>query len=438
MRKKGYFRLGMVGLVVAMLFALIFGEAASPAAQTTIKISVGAGASGYAVEGGVKLFEKRFPEYKVELVRTPWVQLYEKTMAEFLGKTGAYDAVQVLARWYAAVHPYLEDLTPLVQKDGPPLSDFIGDTEFYTVDGKLIGLPFRLFVEYILYGRQDLLEESGLQMPVTWEDYVEAARKLTMDTDGDGEIDIYGTGFEAGGGPESVGLFVANFHTREGRILAADGRDMVPFESRSGKAVVDALRTWQNLVIEGLVPKGVPGWSMYDTLDWFCRGKVALVQMNNARIGVANDPEKSDVAGKVLGGAPPHVISEEWRTPVGFWALTIPNYISEERKKAAWEFTRFLSGYDAQLETALHWANGPVRYDVFDSEEYQRIYPCTQAVVESGPHAVAPPELYIKEARKIEIVIDDALTEVLAGESPEAAGRSMFEGIAEVLGYQYR
>ena len=437
MIKKSYFRLGIVGLLVGVFLIPILGQKASTE-QQVIKISVGAGASGYAVEGGVELFEKRFPDYKVELVRTPWVQLYEKTMAEFLGKTGAYDAVQIYSRWYEAVHPYLEELTPLVLRDGPSLSKFIGDVDFYTVNGKLIGLPFRLFVEYILYGRQDLLEEAGLQMPVTWDDYVEAARKLTMDTDGDGEIDIYGTGFEGGGGPETVGLFVASFYTKGGRILTADGKDVVPFESKSGKAVVDTLRTWQTLLREGLVPKGVPAWSMYDTLDWFCRGKVAMVQMNNARIGIANDPEKSDVAGKVVCGVPPHVVPGEWRTPFGYWALTIPNYISEKRKKAAWEFVRFLSGYDAQLETALHWANGPVRHDVFESEEYQKIYLATQAVVESGPHAVAPPEFYIKEARKIEIIIDDGITAVLGGGSPEIAARRMFEKVAEMLGYTFR
>ena len=38
----------------------------------------------------------------------------------------------------------------------------------------------------------DMFEEAGPEVPKTWDEWKDAAEKLTKDTDGDGEPDIYG------------------------------------------------------------------------------------------------------------------------------------------------------------------------------------------------------------------------------------------------------
>src|SRR5690606_29147529 len=43
----------------------------------------------------------------------------------------------------------------------------------------------------LLY-RTDLFEEAGLTPPETWDEFIEVAKKLTVDTDGDGSIDRWG------------------------------------------------------------------------------------------------------------------------------------------------------------------------------------------------------------------------------------------------------
>src|SRR5690625_3562425 len=43
-----------------------------------------------------------------------------------------------------------------------------------------------------IWYRKDLFEEKGIEIPRSWEELAEAAKKLTIDENGDGKIDVYG------------------------------------------------------------------------------------------------------------------------------------------------------------------------------------------------------------------------------------------------------
>ena len=69
----------------------------------------------------------------------------------------------------------------------------------YTIDGELIGMPMNMNFPGVYYNA-NVFEEAGVPFPPsnwedsswTWEAFIETARKLTKDKDGDGRIDIYG------------------------------------------------------------------------------------------------------------------------------------------------------------------------------------------------------------------------------------------------------
>ncbi|MDN3721870.1 extracellular solute-binding protein [Roseibium salinum] len=75
-------------------------------------------------------------------------------------------------------------------------------------DGGTYYLPIQYVVLYLYY-RQDMFDELGLKAPGTCEEFRDAAMKLTRDTDGDGQPDVYGFGFRGGkGGHDHWGSFV--------------------------------------------------------------------------------------------------------------------------------------------------------------------------------------------------------------------------------------
>ena len=60
-----------------------------------------------------------------------------------------------------------------------------------TIDGTLVYMPWQNNTTAVVY-RKDLFEAEGLEIPKTWDEYIEVAKKLTKDTDGDGRVDQFG------------------------------------------------------------------------------------------------------------------------------------------------------------------------------------------------------------------------------------------------------
>jgi len=95
----------------------------------------------------------------------------------------------------------LMDLTEKMKRDLNLEDYFPQALAAYNWFGKYYAIPMEGAAVIIHYNK-DLLKEAGLPYPTnslygkpdyTWETYLEACKKLTKDTDGDGKIDQYGT-----------------------------------------------------------------------------------------------------------------------------------------------------------------------------------------------------------------------------------------------------
>ena len=53
-----------------------------------------------------------------------------------------------------------------------------------TVDGTLVYMPWQNNITAMVY-RKDLFEEKGIEIPKTWDEFLEAAKTLTEDLDGE-------------------------------------------------------------------------------------------------------------------------------------------------------------------------------------------------------------------------------------------------------------
>jgi multiple sugar transport system substrate-binding protein len=90
----------------------------------------------------------------------------------------------------------LLDIQDYVDRDITPDDYFTGvfDVVRDKNTGNMHAFPFA-FVETVLFYNQDAFDAAGISYPDegwTWDDFLDAAQKLTVDEDGDGTVDQYG------------------------------------------------------------------------------------------------------------------------------------------------------------------------------------------------------------------------------------------------------
>lgn len=150
----------------------------------------------------VDAFESSHPEIEIELRYIPSPREYRTRLAtEFAARSPA-DVTLMNYRRYAgfAAAGLLEPLGPYLEA-----SSLIDRDDFYAVavegfvwQGELICIPQNIS-SLVVYYNQDLFDEAGVPYPAddwTWAEFLEKARALTRDVDGDGSVDQYGLGVE--------------------------------------------------------------------------------------------------------------------------------------------------------------------------------------------------------------------------------------------------
>ena len=110
----------------------------------------------------------------------------------------------------------------------------------------------------LLVYRKDLAQKKGLKNPKTWDDFLKIAKSLTMDTDEDGKIDIYGVTIPGGN------LFI---NILMGELTKANGGILFDDQNRphfTDKSMIETLNFLKELT--KYLP---PGWEGHGYLDTF-------------------------------------------------------------------------------------------------------------------------------------------------------------------------
>ncbi|HHV13611.1 MAG TPA: ABC transporter substrate-binding protein [Clostridiales bacterium] len=266
-----------------------------------------------------------------------------------------------------------------------------GPVNSCTLDGKLYGVPFGSN-DLLLYYNKDMLDQAGCQVPTTWEELLETAKKCTTDKV---------SGFAHSSVQNEEGTF--NFLT----WVWSTGATAYELNSEGG---IKALTMVKDLVDSGAMPKEAINWTQGDTMNQFISGNLAMMLNGTWQV-----PTMRQEVPDLNWGVAPIPMDKQQASGLGGENYSV---IAGGNEAAAIEFLKFAT----QKEQCLFMmktmgyisADSTIAKDQFAGDE---VY---EAFVEEMQYANARGPL--AEWPEVSDAISLAFNEVMTGASaPEAA-----------------
>ena len=190
------------------------------------------------------------------------------------------------------------DITDKLQAWGELDQFYTGPLNSCTQNDRIYGLPHNSNCLALFYDK-DMLAAAGVEVPTTWSELRETAKKLTDPSTG-----RYGLAISAVKNEEGTFQFMPWFISSGGKL-----------EELNGKGCVDALTFLNDLILDGSMPKDIINFTQGDCNNQFISGNIAM-QVNgpwnvasvkelapDKNWGVALVPKADDgVYASVLGG----------------------------------------------------------------------------------------------------------------------------------------
>lgn len=404
-------------------------EEAPEVEPTTINILLETVPDTEFVEEYVSEFEA-MTGHTVNIEKVGYLNMHEKLIPELSGAEGggSYDVIVVDKQWVGEFvsADWLIPLTDDIEKDGFDTSVYV--TAMWQMMGEVNGVPYMLpFYNYssgLLY-RTDIFEDEAykneyeaefgkeLKVPESVPEYVEVAKNLTKDTDGDGEVDFYG----------AIGQYSRRPVQFEYAILLF-GLDGWYYDEDWNAAVnsdigVQALEYMIDLY-QNAMPEAATGYGFEEQSTFMGQGKAAMMLTYSWMKAVLDDPDTSQVAGNVA-----FAVSPGGHGAQGGWGWAIPR--SAPNPAAAWQFISWVESPDIAKKRGL-LGGAPVRYDVFKDPEVLEKFP-QNAIMEKVIEGAKPIPI-IAASAQVPAEVGISVSEALAGE--KTAQEAMDE-LAETL-----
>ncbi|MEU8890515.1 sugar ABC transporter substrate-binding protein [Streptomyces sp. NPDC048442] len=182
-----------------------------------------------------------------------------------------------------------------------------------------------------LFYRKDILDKAGLQVPTTWAEMKETAKKLTQGKQ-------YGIALSAGGAEDGVFQFTP--------FMWSNGGDETELDSKN---VAGALDYWKGLLKDGSLSKSTVNWTQADVNDQFMAGNAAMMINGPWQVETLNS-KKSLHWG--IAQIPVPKTGDKSVGPLGGAILTVPNTGDTAREKTAGQIIQCMSSEKEQITYA--------------------------------------------------------------------------------------
>ena len=223
--------------------------------------------------------------------------------------------------------------------------------------GHVYGIPSRIDGG-MLYYRKDLLKAYDFAAPQTWEELAQQAEAIVA---GEAKKHPALRGY-SGQFKQYEGL-VCNMlefiESNGGRLIREDGERA----ALATPASLDAVRFVRNRVMGRLTSQAVLMYQEPESLAAFIQGNAVFHRNWPYAWGVANDPRRSTVVGKVGVTPLPRFPAGRSVSALGGWLYGISAYSTHPRE--AWEFISFLSSHKMQKYFAVRAGIAPSRTALF-------------------------------------------------------------------------
>jgi len=358
-------------------------------------------------------FQQEHPKVHVKYVNVPFGDANAKFKNAAGGNSGAPDVMRTEVAWVAdfANLGYLAPLdgTPALDKTDDYLPQAVGSTKF---KGKTYAAPQVIDTLGLFYNKK-LLKDAGVEVPKTFDELAEAAKKIKAKT---GATALYLRGDDPywflpylyGEGGDMV-------NARDKVVEIDDGAGVRAFKTIKGlvdskAAVTDATDGQENqlkALKDGTVAMAVDG-------PWDIEG---------ARAGKAFKDKKN------LGVAPVPGGSTAQGSPQGGWNLSV--YAGSKNLQASYAFVKYMSSAKVQQQTNEKLSLLPTRKSVYEvpavksNEMVQFFKPAVDGAVQRP---------WIAEGNSLFEPVKVQMNKVLTGAaSPEQAAKATGDAYRKLL-----
>ena len=340
--------------------------------------------------------------------------LQSKELNAVDARTGEFDLFTMFEGWYGSFFDS-EFLTPLRDID----SDFEWPQEvitfnnvgrwdqnerYFSEDGTPFALPINGNMQLLFY-RQDLYDEMGLDPPTTWDEAITAASTV-----GDTHSDVYGYTLRGQGGGSAVTFdFLPLLRGFGGDFFANPPKDWsVTINNDAGQ---QAIELFMELLSYG--PSEPENIGQAEVISLMQSGRALQAHLVSAAALQMDEEAESTVPFEINYTVVPRPADGVHAPTAGPALMGIPTHIDDAQKQVAYDFLTWFMQRDAQTQYTRA-GGSPVNRNIYESDLAEGTeFRYMQAATESLPHlhlAVAYPF-----APELLEVTEQRLNEIAAG-----------------------
>ena len=332
-----------------------------------------------------QVFEKQYPNIKVNFVTLPENDLRTKVTQDVATNAGKFDIATIGSYdtpiwahngWVQNLAPYLAKMSASAQSSYNYADLLKPVMSSLSYQGQPYALPFYGESSFLMYNKQ-IFAQHHLTMPLhpTWEQVAKFAQELNDPTNGVAGIVMRG---QSGWGMNMAALDTV-INTFGGSWFDSN------WQPQLNTSAVQKAVTFYATLLQKYGEPGASNSGWQECLNLMTQGKAGMFYDATSFGGVLETPSTSKIAGNVGYAYAPTEVTVNGSHWLWAWALGLVS--SSHNKDAAFQFITWATSpqYLTLAGQTFGWANVPpgTRASIYQNPQYQQAAPFAQVTLDS-------------------------------------------------------